>query len=904
MNGVVHNQVWVATKFKAPRLARTSIVRNKLLERLKAATDMRLVLLKAPAGFGKSELASAWAERLGALGHQVAWLALDESDDDAIGFLLSLSHALAQGLSGADATSGGLLRDRGLATPRNIASTLINHLADSAHEQFIFLDDCHVMTDREAVEILRFLIVHTSSNVHWIITSRQEPDLPLTQLLARNQLVEIDATVLRFELDETLLFVRQEHGERFGAELIKSLHATTEGWPAALRIVCSSLRDAQSPPVWLSRLAGSHRNIDAYLLRIIENLPAALKDFMHRTAILERLCVELCDAVTASNFGAEALAALADQQLLLIPLDAEGRWYRYHHLLQDYLRSRLSQKPEIDVGGLHRRAGQWFARGDLWTDAIRHAIHAGDFDQAVLWMAPYAVNLVRQGDLLTLLQWSRQLPSHLVRQQPRVRLAIVWGLTLAMRAQEALALMEDISQDNALQSGPQAREFRYELEVIRAALHCLHDNLPAAATAIESALRLKARDEAWPTNSLYNAIRYKHFFEGNLVAYYATPWLPDDGSGDSRQVLVTGYRLCIQGLVEMIQGNGVLAGKHYQEAMHYGSQHGGSDSAMAAMPAPLYAEVLYESNQPDEAEALIVDRLDIIRVTGFLDVVFIAYRVLARIAHLRGDTGAAFALLQQAEEFAQCRGWGRVVAAVQMERIYLYLADGQVTRVRSCHERLRQLCEQHPVTAGRSSWSWIHDGSAHAGALIAMTEGRHADALETLDRLLASSLEFHRGQYRLILLLHRAHALLALGQGELARQSMDTAYRLAEAGGLQRTLIDHVNPFGAQGPCSASMLGLLEKAMADQNRHAEFNAWFKPAVVRVDSLGTETLTDREREILELVASGMSDKEIGRALSIVPDTVKYHMKRVFSRLGVQKRAHAVARARILGAIPAR
>ena len=445
-------QQFLATKVVPPRCPGL-IERPRLVDATSQLSEKRLAVVKGPAGFGKTSLAVTWLQRLQQSGNAVAWLTIDTDDDEPAIFLFYLAHALQHACEGVGAAAIDLIQESFLINPRAIVSTLMNDLADIDDEVYLFLEDYHWVANPDIHEALTFFLRRAPSHCHVVLTTRTEPPLPLASLRAQNQLLEIDASALRFDLQETRSLLEIESPGTLVPSDMRLLHEKTEGWPAALRIVVStSIQSRQDIAQYVRNLSGSQRPIGAYLEDMLDGLPRDMVQFMLRTAILDRLCAPLCEALAGASSGPEWLGSIEKRQLLLVPLDQESHWYRYHPLLAEYLSQRLESELGNEIPGLHQRAALWYASQELWTDAVQHAIAAGDAVRALSWIENCAMPLVKRGDLFTLLGWQRLFPSVLMRSQPKVRLAIAWGMALAMRYDEALELAGEIERDNQRQS--------------------------------------------------------------------------------------------------------------------------------------------------------------------------------------------------------------------------------------------------------------------------------------------------------------------------------------------------------------------------------------------------------------------------------------------------------------------
>jgi len=447
---------FLATKI-VPARFRGLVARPRLLAILSELPAKRLGVIKAPAGFGKSSLAAAWAEKLEQNGNCVGWLTIDSDDDEATRFLFYVSHALHNACPDVGAGAIGLILENNLIDPTAILSSLINDLAEMEDDIYLFLEDYHWLSAPRIHQAFAYFLKHAPSHCHVVLTTRTEPPLSLATLRAQNQLIEIDAEALRLDMQETQAFLDSIRPGVLELSDVQLLQRKTEGWPAALRIVASMpSQSGLAFKEYVHSLSGSQRPIAAYLSEMLDTLPVEMVNFMLRTAILDRLSGPLCEAVTGLSSSRTILASLAQRQMLLTPLDNDGVWFRYHTLLAEYLRQRLEADRGIEVPELQGRAALWYASHELWTEAVQHAIAAGASDRAISWIKNCAMALIKRGDLFTLLEWQRQFPDELMRGQYEVRLAIAWGLSLALRFDEALKLATDIEGDIAAMRLPES----------------------------------------------------------------------------------------------------------------------------------------------------------------------------------------------------------------------------------------------------------------------------------------------------------------------------------------------------------------------------------------------------------------------------------------------------------------
>jgi LuxR family transcriptional regulator, maltose regulon positive regulatory protein len=895
-------QQFLATKVVPPRCPGL-VERPRLADATSQLSEKRLAVVKGPAGFGKTSLAVTWLQRLQQSGNAVSWLTIDTDDDEPAIFLFYLAHALHHACEGVGAAAIDLIQESFLINPRAIVSTLMNDLADVDDEVYLFLEDYHWVANPDIHEALTFFLRRAPSHCHVVLTTRTEPPLPLASLRAQNQLLEIDASALRFDLEETRSLLEIESPGTLVPSDMKLLHEKTEGWPAALRIVVStSIQSRQDIAQYVRNLSGSQRPIGAYLEDMLDGLPRDMVQFMLRTAILDRLCAPLCEALAGASSGPEWLGSIEKRQLLLVPLDQESHWYRYHPLLAEYLTQRLESELGNEIPGLHHRAALWYASQELWTEAVQHAIAAGDAVRALDWIKNCAMPLVKRGDLFTLLGWQRLFPTALMRSQPEVTLAIAWGMALAVRYDEALALLGEIERDIGASHAPDREDFHCECETIRSVAIALKDDSETALSIAQASFgRLT---DPWTANVASNVVRFGLLKQGDLKKFYATPWIPYSLDDDRRNVFASVYYRCIQGMAEAQQLRIAAADRYYLDALRLAEQHVGPNSVAAALPASLIARIRYEQGRLDEAEAMLIDRAPLINAGAmFVDCVLSAYFVMARIAVHRMHWERAHTLLERAENQGITRGWGRLSAAALLERTPLCLNEGRIDEAAECLNRLERLVAEYPAPAN-CAWSDIHRYAALARAYVASAEQRFDDAISILSRLRREFDNVHNVYLALRVETHFATVKFRAKQVAEALGSFDSVVTAFAKAGIYQTILDE-GP--AVGPLLAAFQEKTERAGSPpelmsyvSNLSAAWRSRYQSEPQQTaTSAAAESLSARECDILKLIAEGLSNKEIGRNLAITPETVKSHVKHIFTKLNVEKRAQAVSRAQMLG-----
>ena len=899
---VLGGRRFLATKVVPPRCPGL-IDRPRLLALASRLTAKRLAVIKAPAGFGKTSLAAGWSDWLRASASSVAWLAIDSGDDEPSRFLFYMTQAIQRVAPAVGSDALDLIKESFLISPQAIVSSLINDLIDVDEEIYLFLEDYHWITDPRIHDAVAFFLRHAPSHAHVMVTTRTEPPLPLASLRANNQLLEIDASALRFDLQETRELLQREKPGSLEPADVKLLHSRTEGWPAALRIVACTSTPGQDFAQFVRNLSGTQRTINAYLAEMLDGLPRDLVSFMLRAAILDRMSGPLCDVVTQATSSQALLVSIEKRQLLLTALDQDSRWFRYHPLLAEYLKQRLESELGNELPELHRRAAGWYASQELWTEAVQHAIAAGDRNQALDWIEKCAMGLVKRGDLFTLLAWQRLFPPEVMCRQPAVKLAIAWGLALAVRVDDALQILDEIEHDLDALNSADRDLLTCECQAIRSVALSLKDEGRVALPLAEQCLS-KSTDP-WTANVASNVVRYWRCKAGDLERFYATPWIPYSLDDDGRNVFASVYRRCIQGIAEAQQLRLAAADRHYAEASRLAEQHVGPNSIAAALPASLTSRIRYEQGRVDEAEAMLVDRLPSVSEGAMLECVLSGYFVMVRIAALRMNFDRAYTLLERAENLGRMRDWGRLCAGVALERVWLHLKEGRLSEAVVSHEHLERLAERYHPSVD-FAWSEIQRYAALARAYVASTQQRFDDAISTLKSLRDDAERVQNHYFTLRVATHLCVVRFSAGQTTEALGELRRVLDVSAQAGIHQTIIDEgpkIGPLLAAFDETSDRTGASPnlKPYVDGLLAAWRSRYQSGAEISSISGRTDPLSARESDILNLIAKGLSNKEIARSLAIAPETVKSHVKNIFIKLDAEKRAQAVARAQSLGLV---
>lgn len=884
----------IHTKMTPPRLAGEPVSRPALLERLARMADGRLTAIVAPAGFGKTTLMTEWQEILLQRGDAVAWLTLDEDDDDA----QQLGHYLISALSGVGHRAAELLRHDPLTPIKTVQAVLLNEIAGAGREVFLFLDDFERIGSRDSLALVTRLLRYAPVNFHVCIGTRRDPGLPLGAWAMPEQAVTLDAAALRFSNDDALVFFERAHGvalDRPGVELINS---ASEGWVTGLQLAALALRNVDEPARLARELAGKKLIGDAYLYEVVlSRLPPAVLQFALRVSVLDRFCSEVCDAMVKPGARSwEKLQWLQQHNMFIRALDDEQRWFRFHMLMADALRRRAEvQLGSGELTALHRRASRWFAGQRLWPEAVRHAIAAGDVSQAVEWAEGCAAALIDRSDIPTLLGWFSQLPADLVQRSVRLRIAKAWGLTLSFRIPEAERLVQEIGDEIVGQEGCADSALPTELASVSALIAGFADDTPRSlelgSKVEEAGVPLSRWAQRFGQTALVFGLAYDGQF-GEVRRRASTPQEMADGESIYSSV----YRQSMVGLGAMVEGRLTEAVRIFESALLRAETTVGRDSAAAAVPSGYLVALHYERGDMAAAARVMDGRIALAKEACPLGSLLRFCVGSARVYARQGDVASALVVLEEAREVATERHWLRLRAGCDAEAIRLLLQVGRLADAQQVLAELNGLMPaRHPHPMGSFIETW---GSACcASARVAVAQGRTDAAVDLLLRL-RGQLDAAGMRY----LSAGASLLLALawdqqGESDAALGALEAALRYACAEPM-------ASSFTGEG---APMLQLMDRLRCDSRSIGQpylplLDGWLEgipqqvaaplqqpsPGLVRA----TTSLSAREIEILDYIARGQSNKEIARALSVAPETIKWHLKNIFEKLNVGSRLEAV------------
>lgn len=863
-------QPLLATKLIPPRRGRNILPRPRLETLYTQVAERRLTVIEAPAGYGKSTLATIWADDLAARGHAVGWLSLDEDDNDPAQLQLYLFGAVGQALDAGVADACGLRS--------NSMIELINTLNQAARPFVLFIDDCQRVEERLLVGALRKFLQRAPESTHLVLCSRRTIPAELKESLYLDDLLELGRDELRFDLDETRDMSRKTGVE--GAVQLAELHRCSEGWVAGLRAAIQTAPAGSGP-----LCAATVRCIRHVFEDAVQCLPAGQKRAILPLGLLDKFNDQLLRSVLGEHAAHGLIDTMLENGLFIQPLDESCAWYCLHPMFREYLRGRYALRSGNDASRFMLTAANWFADHQRWLDAIRLGMEAGELALVREWIAGCAMELVEQGDFAALVALEKRWQTHSDDAPLPLKLAKAWALGVALEADAAREMIAEITADLARAEGGHDW-IAWELRAIEAMLLGLADRNqcsgPLAQHCYES-----SSPRPWVRNVLLNLICCSHFHAGRWDAFYTVPPTLCGPGMPAGLLFHDCYRQSLHALAEIAQGRvanaiGMLDEFLQRVAGRFADMPDRPNPGLVALPRAVIAQSHYLLGDRSAAQACLAQATDLVDMAGFLDCTAAAYCVSARLAWHQGQTLRSRRLLEQLEALANLHDWDRLRSRVLMERTRINLLEGKHREALACVHGLSDLAGVHAAddnleiafnAALAAAWLACHEAGGNTPA---------ADSVRLLDQLGASGLRLWHSELALALGLQ-----LTFGADpEPGTAYLDAALASIEESGAVGIVIDFPLPDAGLASDSArrdaawQRIARLRGLSDEQNQECE-----------EQSAALLGLTVKERQVMQLVAEGKSNKQVARDLNVAPETIKSHMKSIFAKLKVENRAQA-------------
>jgi LuxR family maltose regulon positive regulatory protein len=907
------------SKLRIPRARPEIVARPRIAALLDSAAQRKLTLLCAPPGAGKTTALSEWAQHCSA---PIAWLTLADSDNLLEDFLSYLAAALERAVPGCSASAMSLLHAPAPLDEKAFTAALLNDLDALTAPLILVLDDFHLLHNQIAQAVVNELVEHMPPAFHLVIATRSDPPLPLARLRARGELTELRAADLRFTTQEAAAFLNEVMHLGLAPQEVEALESRTEGWIAGLQLAALSMRGRKDVASFIRAFTGSHRFVLDYLVEeVLIRQPEPVQSFLLQTSILDRLCGALCDAILAAqeekpderavgdpsratpaadeapSNSQSILTDLERSNLFIEPLDDERRWFRYHRLFADLLRYRLEQSYPVEhIRRLHLRAAVWLERHDLLEEAISHYIAGGDDESAARLVSTRNQEWLKLGQANRLIGWLDSLPARLREVNPSLHLHMCWAMISTGRFQQMEAHLraaeegfERLRAAGRL-SEDEIKEFRLDLISSRAILASTQGDLDAVITFSEEALSGLPEDNPWRA-TIGMGLAVAHLWKGNIRL--ADEALLETIRAGKRYQLGSIYLAALANHADMTVEQGRLHEAYdiYQDVVRESTQPNGGLSPLACLGYIGMANLHAEWGEAEKALELVMRGQELAEQWGNADIRLLTYGTLARVRALLNDEAGAMAAVEAASGLVSGPPQNPLTRSVfEAVRLHVWMNLGHL-------KRALEWLDAHPVAPeNRPALVYPDEYLARARASLLRGETeRIPSLLAALERMEGEVREAGRNRCALDMLALQAAAWWALGRKTEALTTLRRALGEAQAEGYLRLFADKgallaapLRELAAIGPLSAYAMRILE-AMVER---AEI------AVGEKHRPNFPALSERELEVLRLVASGLGNRAIAERLVLSPGTVKRHLHNIMEKLDAANRTEAVARARAL------
>jgi LuxR family maltose regulon positive regulatory protein len=895
-------QSLLTTKFFVPFSSQSLVSRKRLIEQLDQGLQRRLSLVSAPAGFGKTTLVAQWGKQTD---RSLAWLSLDANDSDLVRFLSYLIVGLTRAVD-LPATTGEnalhMLQASQSPSAEAVLTMLINDLSTLENEVLFVLDDYHLVENDDVHQALAFLIEYLPPHIHLVITTRIDPPLPLARMRGRNQLMELRAADLRFTQDESADFLNQVMGLQLSGEDIAALEDRTEGWIAGLQLAAISMQGLDDTASFIRSFTGSHRYILDYLIEeVLHQQSEEIQIFMLQTAVLDRLNGGLCDAVMEKEGGQNILERLEQANLFVVPLDNERRWYRYHHLFADLLRQRLHLDQPEQVKVFQVRASEWHARNGLFDAAVEYAIRAEDYERALGLIEEIAEDVWLRGVDTQLRHWLDAMPEGMVCTRPQLCIFHGWYMLSAGRQDAAEKALDAAEMALDALDGPivVSKQLTLTQSNLRGRIATTRAFLASYRGETEKIIRYASKaleylpdgNSSWRGTAV-NVLSDGYDFSGEMGKAYQCRL----DAVESCRAIGIGFITRIANLklaiTQRVRGQLQHVKDICRQELQLARESGMAQTVVSGWLRTIYGEVLAELNELEEARSYVEKGIAIVEQGSELSIRASSYIFSLRVYFSTGEYDKAEEIIQELER-AICSydvpPWIDHHKEAWKARIWLARGEmGPVTRW--CEER-------GLVVSGDLVYSRELEYMVFARSLIA--SGQEDEGIDLLQRMHASAIAGDRISRAVEMLILQAEAQQAKEKMQLAGDAIEAAISLAEPGKFVRVFVDEGAPIEA----------LLRRIKLKEPNLEEYVQTLLSAFSAKTAIGSqagsqgliEPLSDREIEVLQHIAEGLTNQEIASHLYLSLNTIKVHTRNIYSKLGVKSRTQAVARAQELGII---
>lgn len=901
------------TKFLPPRLTTRLIPRQRLVELLCTGEFIKLVVVRAPAAFGKTVLLQQWRDGIVSCGGQAAWFAADAGDNSPERFLRGFVDAIRYARPGFGTALLTIFDLGAVPRPRDAATLLINELAAQPQRLHVFLDEFHHIESPFIREFLEFFLRHAPATVQLIVSTRGEPGFSFSHLRLSGLVLEIREWHLAFTPSE-VESVLATHKTLPSFPRVAEVMRRAEGWIGVLQIIASRIANAAEP----AHMAKNFSSQDAALTEffqhdVLAGLPLTHLELLAQVSLFPRFSAPLCDAILGTGSGALIQGLIRRYGLPFFCVDDDTSWYRCHPIFAEFMQRNVLHSTSESVTELYGRASQWLASCGQLSDAIANALLAKDFGTAADLLDRAAETLFRGGDVEVFLDYASSIPDETSRLYPYLRLRQVWVLTLMWKFREARTLLADIRANRPVDevaAPPYDNDFEAELLRREMTLELVSDNLLHAHTLGGHLLAVHPPADPEQRRAI------------EMEVFYASQNLFDCSSLDAAWAQAAALRAnpqesyasvwtdCVVANVEWLRGSIDRAETLCRSAIATAAANEPADRvvALAAMPRALLAEFVYERNDLVQARRLAQEVASHLGEVGLLDPAIAGFLCTARLHFIDGQFKEAEAVLNRASQLAVNRGFKRLQLCLLAERIRQALHRGRLEEALHL-ARSGDLLSPATTMMPPSQPSVEDMTRAIAWARVACARGQVVDALGVLRPWQRIATTATYGLLVVRLAIQIALALNLHGDALAARRQIKLALEQGEPAGLVRSFLDEGEPVRRlvqevsenhahlpANPLASYASRILDAFQAEQPLHPLIRTGTEGEPVDIPS---EPLSSRQLELLRLVSSGLSNRDIAADLGLSEGTVKWYLHDAFVRLGVRRRSQAIRRAYQLG-----
>ena len=912
----------LSTKLYIPPVRAGAIARPRLTEKLLSGINHpgSFIMLSGPAGFGKTTLLSKFVAQIQ---QPVAWLSLDEGDSDPNRFWSYLIAACQSVFSEVGETALALLRAPQPVPEDTIPTLLINDLASQNHALVLILDDYHTIQNPLLQASILFLLDHLPNNLHLIVSTRTDPPWPLARFRARNQLIEIRAQDLRFNLDEAAEFLNHTMGLSLSADALSALEERTEGWIAGLQLAALSMQGRGDVGSFIQAFTGSHVYIAEYLVdEVLKRQPEEMQTFLLQSSILDQLNAELCDAVTICQDGRTKLKALQQANIFIIPLDDEGRWFRYHHLFADLLKARLqNSQPKASVQELHHRAARWYEQNGMIVEAVDHALAAADYLTAARLVEETALPMILQAHVRTVERWLQAIPSEYVEKSPKINMAYAWMNLLRGRLPEAIPFIDRLQIIfSQTETDPWSVSLQAEWLAIQAELLMSQGKPSQSRDLAIQAHKMLPEVDPNIRSMIYVTLAkaYQQTFDYDRAAEVFQMLVQDARRiGD-----MTFEVLGTSGQAQMVLKQGRLHRTY--EIVHEAIRRLELSGKKVPFSATLYGElgeVYFHWHQFDLAREYQHRAMEVSGKSGYSDPEIYFHLMLSKISQMEGDLEGSIREMEQASHLAGIIPPVMIRENVIAQQVRVDLATDRLAAAEQLLEAegfhfgktfdFPALAPEAPVTleAGLLYNSALRVLLYHA--IKEQDPSRLRCGIELAERVFQGERQCQHLPVALETLLLLSQMYAILGDPQKSLTTAAKALELAEPEGFISTFIEEGKPVAdilaellngnlpekVRPEYIQQLLAAYPNPLDPQEKARPLPAAKSPAA-GIQPL-VEPLSAREMEVLQLIANGDSNQTIAEKLVITVSAVKKHTGNIYGKLNVNSRTQAISRARQVG-----